>query len=289
VTGDPLILDGKALAQRRNAALKELVPSLPRPPGLAVVLVGDDAASRVYVERKGLVAERLGFVHRQITLSAGTTQAELIATIDALNHDATIDGILVQLPLPSGLDSRAVVERIAPEKDADGLTSASMGRLVQGRPGARPCTPLGVMRLVAELPPSFSLRGTRAVVLGRSVLVGRPMALLLEQADATVTVCHSRTRDVAAEVRRADIVVAAIGRPFSVEASWVSDGAVLIDVGINRLADGRLVGDIDPTAWGRSLAYTPVPGGVGPMTIATLMENTFRLAADRQGLPALAS
>jgi methylenetetrahydrofolate dehydrogenase (NADP+)/methenyltetrahydrofolate cyclohydrolase len=281
------LLDGRALSRARNKALKARVPSLARPPGLAVVLVGEDPASEVYVRRKGVVADRLGFVHRQINLPADVAPAVLDATIDTLNADPDIDGILVQLPLPAGLDGKGVVERIDPDKDADGLTTASMGRLLQGRPVMVPCTPLGVMRLIASA--GISLEGASACVIGRSVLVGRPMAVLLEQANATVTLCHSRTRDLEAIVGRSDVVVAAIGRPEAIPGAWIREGATVIDVGINRLDDGRLVGDVAfESAAARAGAITPVPGGVGPMTIAMLMENTFRAAVHRQGAdPAL--
>ena len=232
------ILDGRALAREWNRALAARVPELPRPPGLAVVLVGDDPASAVYVKRKGTVAERLGFHHRQLTLPAETTEAELLRTVEALNDDDAIDGILVQLPLPGGRDGRTVTEAIRPDKDVDGLTTANVGALVQGRPRIVPCTPLGVMRLLAaaEVP----IEGSNAVVVGRSNLFGRPMALLLEQANATVTIAHSRTRDLDRVVARAEIVIAAVGRPGLVRGGWIQPGAAVIDVGINRLPDGTL-------------------------------------------------
>lgn len=275
------VLDGRALARRCNQALKARVGSLERPPGLAVVLVGEDPASQVYVRKKGVVAERLGFVHRQIDLPADTPLAAIQQVVRDLNADAAIDGILVQLPLPGGLDGRAVTECIHPDKDADGLTTASIGRLAQGRPLARPCTPFGVMRLLGEA--GVELQGARACVIGRSNLVGRPMAMLLEQANATVTLCHSRTRDVRSIVAASDIVVAAAGQPELVRGDWVKPGSVVIDVGIHRRGDG-LVGDVayDEVA-AVAGAVTPVPGGVGPMTIAMLMENTFRASAVRQG------
>lgn len=281
------LLDGRALSVARNKALKGRVGMLERAPGLAVILVGADPASEVYVRRKGVVAERLGFVHRQLNLPADVAQSVLNATIDTLNADPAIDGILLQLPLPAGLDSKAAVERIDPDKDADGLTAASMGRLLQGRPVMLPCTPLGVMRLLQA--GGVELEGARACVVGRSVLVGRPMALLLEQANATVTVCHSRTRDLQSIVEQSDVVVAALGKPEAIPGAWIRPGAVVVDVGINRLADGRLVGDVDfEGASARAGAITPVPGGVGPMTIAMLMENTFRASVRRQGAPAAA-
>ena len=269
-------LDGQALARRLNQELARQVPALPRPPGLAVVLVGEDPASRVYVSRKGTVAHRLGFVHRQVDLAADTSLPDLLRVVDALNTDPTIDGILVQLPLPAHLDAAAVADRIDPRKDVDGLTATNAGLLVQGRVGHVPCTPLGVMALLAEA--GVTLRGARAVVVGRSNIVGRPMAQLLEHADCTVTLAHSRTRDVAALVRSAEIVVAAVGRPEFVAADWIAPGAVVVDVGINRLPDGLLVGDVVGAGLDHAAFVTPVPGGVGPMTIAMLMQNTFRAA-----------
>ena len=275
------ILDGRALSKRLNKALKfDVVPELNRAPGLAVVLVGGDPASQVYVRRKGVVAERLGLHHRQINLPEDTDQATVIAQVDALNADPLVDGILVQLPLPKHLDATAVMDRIAPEKDVDGFTVSSTGRLAQGRPTFVPCTPLGVMRLL-ELS-EIDLSGKTACVIGRSNIVGRPMAMLLEQANCTVTVCHSRTRDLEATVRESDVVVAAIGRPKIIPGDWIKPGAVVIDVGINRLEDGSLCGDVDTeAAMERAGAITPVPGGVGPMTIAMLMHNTVEAARRR--------
>ncbi|MEQ1500686.1 MAG: bifunctional 5,10-methylenetetrahydrofolate dehydrogenase/5,10-methenyltetrahydrofolate cyclohydrolase [Myxococcota bacterium] len=274
------IIDGAAIARRWNQALKERVAGLARPPGLAVVLVGDDPGSQVYVRRKGEVAGRLGFHHRQIDLPATTPLATILATVDALNADPAIDGILVQLPLPAGLDGRVVTERIDPRKDVDGLTTANAGALSQGRPRIVPCTPAGVIGLLAES--AIALEGIEAVVIGRSNLFGRPMAQLLEHANATVTVAHSRTQDLRAVVQRAELVVAAVGRPELVRGDWVRDGAVVIDVGMNRLLDGSLVGDVAYAEVApRVRAITPVPGGVGPTTIAMLMANTYRAATDR--------
>lgn len=275
-------LDGRALAKSRNQALKALVPRLPRAPGLAVVLVGEDPASQVYVRRKGVVADRIGFRHVQVDLPADTDLPAIQQAVRELNDDEAIDGILVQLPLPAGRDGRKVTECIHPTKDADGLTTASIGRLAQGRPLMRPCTPFGVMRLLAA--GEVVTSGKRAVVVGRSNLVGRPMAMLLEQANATVTVCHSRTCDLPGLLREADIVVAAIGRPEHVRGEWLKPGCTVVDVGMNRLDDGRLVGDVAFDEAARVAgAITPVPGGVGPMTIAMLMENTFRASVLRQG------
>lgn len=277
MTGPGRVLDGSVLARGWNQALAEKVRALPRPPGLAVVLVGEDPASKVYVRRKGEVAHRLGFHHRQIDLPEDSSLEVIVETVRALNADPRVDGILVQLPLPRGLDGRVVTEAILPDKDVDGLTTANAGALAQGRPRLVPCTPAGVLRLLAEVP--FSLQGVEAVVIGRSNLFGRPMSWLLEQANATVTVCHSRTRDLPAVVRRAELVVAAVGQPELVRADWVRDGAVVIDVGMNRLPDGRLVGDVAyAEVSAKTSAITPVPGGVGPTTIAMLMDNTYRAA-----------
>lgn len=278
------LLDGRALARQCNITLKRRAASLPRPPGLAVVLVGSDAASQVYVRRKGKVAERLGFVHQQHDLPPDTTQPALLAKIQALASDPTIDGVLVQLPLPAGLDSAAVMSTVPASVDVDGFTPVNTGLLSQGRPSLVPCTPWGIMRLLGEL--DGSLVGREAVIIGRSNIVGRPMAMLLEQAGCTVTVCHSKTPDTRAHARRADVLVVAVGVAELVRADWIKPGAIVIDVGMNRLGDGRLVGDVafDEVAE-RAGAITPVPGGVGPMTIAMLMENTFRASARAQGLP----
>jgi methylenetetrahydrofolate dehydrogenase (NADP+) / methenyltetrahydrofolate cyclohydrolase len=272
-----IVIDGNGFARGWNQALAAKVPALPRPPGLAVVLVGADPASQVYVRRKGEVAHRVGFHHRQIDLPEETSMDQILATVDALNADPAIDGILVQLPLPRGLDGRVATERILPDKDVDGLTTANAGALAQGRPRFVPCTPGGVMRLLGEV--GFRAEGAEAVVIGRSNLFGRPMSWLLEQANATVTLCHSRTRDLRAVVARAELVVAAVGSPELVRADWVREGAVVIDVGMNRLPDGRLVGDVAYAEVApKTRAITPVPGGVGPTTIAMLMENTYRAA-----------
>lgn len=278
------LLDGRALARRCNIALKQRATSLPRPPGLAVVLVGSDPASQVYVRRKGKVAERLGFVHRQLDLSPDITQPELLTKIQALACDPAIDGVLVQLPLPAGLDSAAVMSAVPAAVDVDGFTPVNTGLLSQGRPSLVPCTPWGIMRLLGEL--DRSLVGLEAVIVGRSNIVGRPMAMLLEQAGCTVTVCHSKTSDTRAHARRADVLVVAVGVAELVRADWVKPGAIVIDVGMNRLDDGRLVGDVAfDEVVEHAGAITPVPGGVGPMTIAMLMENTFRASARAQGLP----
>ena len=277
-----LLLDGRATARALAPGLRARVAELSRPPGLAVVLVGDDPASQVYVRHKQRRAGRLGFTGGTHRLSVDTPQAEVEAIVDQLNADDSVDGILVQLPLPAHIDSGAVLARIRPDKDVDGFHVVNTGRLAQGRPSLVPCTPLGVMRMLAHF--ELSVSGLDAVVLGRSNIVGRPMAMLLEQANATVTVCHSRTRNVEAHLRRADVVVAAVGRPKMLGVDHVREGAIVIDVGINRLEDGSLCGDVDFDAvQDRCTAITPVPGGVGPMTIAMLMENTVTASERRQG------
>jgi methylenetetrahydrofolate dehydrogenase (NADP+)/methenyltetrahydrofolate cyclohydrolase len=275
------LIDGKAVAAALRAALAQRVAALPFQPGLAVVLVGDDPASAVYVRNKDRAAASVGIAARTIRLPADTAQAALLAQVAALNADPAVDGILVQLPLPAQLDARAVIAAIDPGKDVDGLHPVNAGRLADGDPGLVPCTPLGVMKLLDAA--GIGLRGARALVLGRSNLVGRPVAALLLAADATVTVAHSRTRDLAAECRRADVLVAAVGRPEMVRGDWLRPGAVVIDVGINRLADGALVGDVAfDEAVAVAGAITPVPGGVGPMTIACLLENTLMAAEARR-------
>ena len=275
------LIDGKRVAAELREAVADRVRALAYQPGLAVVLVGDDPASAVYVRNKDRAAQQAGIAAQTIRLPATTSQAALLATIAALNADPAVDGILVQLPLPPGLDPRRVIEAIDPAKDVDGLHPLNVGLLADGLPCLAPCTPRGVMVLLADA--GVVLRGARAVVLGRSALVGRPLAAMLIAADATVTVVHSRSSDPAAECRRADIVVAAVGRPGLVGAEWIAPGATVIDVGINRTADGRLVGDVDFAAClAIAGAITPVPGGVGPMTIACLLENTVQAAMRRR-------
>ncbi|MFT7518309.1 MAG: methylenetetrahydrofolate dehydrogenase (NADP+)/methenyltetrahydrofolate cyclohydrolase [Kiritimatiellia bacterium] len=282
------LLDGSVLSKRLNKDLKRRAAKLSSPPSLAVVLVGSDAGSQVYVRRKGIVAGRIGFGHRQIDLPVDTTQQHLESVVDELANDAGIDGILVQMPLPAGLDANAVMDRIPSHKDVDGFTPPNTGLLSQGRAKLIACTPLGVMQMLHDA--NISLSGKHAVVIGRSNIVGRPMAMLLEQANCTVTICHSRTPDVAAQVARADVVVAAVGRPRMVLGEWIKPGAAVIDVGMNRLDDGTLCGDVDFDS-AKSVAgwITPVPRGVGPMTIAMLMENTYRSACERQGVIPLAA
>jgi len=251
-------------------------------PGLAVVLVGDDPASQVYVRSKTRACEEVGVTHFDHRLPATTAQAELEALIDRLNADPRVHGVLVQLPLPTGLDSQAVLRRLDPRKDVDGLLPENIGRLWNGEPRFVPCTPLGVMRLLREA--GTPIAGSHAVVIGRSQLVGKPVAALLLNENATVTLCHSRTQDLAAIVATADIVVAALGKPQRIPGAWIKPGAAVIDVGINRLADGRLVGDVDfDSAVTRAAVITPVPGGVGPLTIAMLLANTLRAAELQSG------
>ncbi len=276
-------IDGRAVARACNQAIAARVREMPRAPGLAVVLVGADAAAQVYVRRKGEVAERIGFHHVQHDLPETATQAEVLDRVAALVADPAIDGILVQLPLPRHLDAAAVTAALPASHDVDGFHPVNTGLLSQGRPALVPCTPLGVMRLLEA--DGARLSGAHAVVIGRSNIVGRPMAMLLEQQGCTVTICHSRTPDPASHARRADILVVAVGVPELVRADWVRPGATVIDVGMNRLPDGRLVGDVafDEVAEIAG-AITPVPGGVGPMTIAMLMENTWRASAQAQGL-----
>ena len=276
------IIDGKQVAARLRESVAARTALLPFKPGLAVVLVGEDPASTVYVRNKDRAANASGIAASTLRLPVETTQAELLATIARLNADDGVDGILVQLPLPPQIDARAVIEAIDPAKDVDGFHPVNVGRLHDGRATLVPCTPLGVMKLLAEA--GVSLRGTRALVLGRSSIVGKPAAALLTAADATVTIAHSRTRDLAAECRRAEVLVAAVGRAELVRGDWIATDAVVIDVGINRLPDGRLVGDVafDEAATVAG-AITPVPGGVGPMTIACLLENTVTAAVARRG------
>ena len=279
------VIDGKAVAARVRAEVATAANALRGrgvAPTLAVVLVGDDPASAVYVRSKAKAAREANVDVRDHKLPATTTQAELMALVQTLDDDPIVDGILVQMPLPKGLDADAVIRAIDPAKDVDGLHPQSLGSLAQGKPTFVPCTPKGCMRLLREV--NATVEGARAVVLGRSVLVGKPVALLLQNANATVTMCHSKTVDLASEVRRADIVVAAIGRAELVRGDWIADGAIVLDVGINRMPDGKLVGDVEYAAAAqRARAITPVPGGVGPMTIACLLENTVEAAKRRRG------
>jgi methylenetetrahydrofolate dehydrogenase (NADP+)/methenyltetrahydrofolate cyclohydrolase len=277
------IIDGAAIARQWRAQAAERAARLLArgcKPGLAVILVGDDPASAVYVRNKVRACEEAGFHSVLERYEATMSQPALLARIAALNSEKDVHGILVQMPLPPHLDPQAVIEAIAPSKDVDGFSIASAGQLMTGLPGLRPATPLGCMKLIEST--GVALRGKHAVVIGRSNTVGKPMALLLLQAHATVTVCHSATADLAAHTRQADIVVAAVGRAGTVNAAMVKPGAIVIDVGINRRGDGKLCGDVEFEAVREALGpqgfISPVPGGVGPMTIAMLLMNTLQAA-----------
>ena len=280
------LIDGKAIAAKQRALLFSEVSAfqgaMGRPPGIAVVRVGEDAASQTYVNSKKRTAEALGLNSWEHALPQHTTQAELQSLIAQLNEDESVDGILVQLPLPKHLDTHEVLRAISPQKDVDGFHPTNAGKLFQGLPALVPCTPLGVMKMLKEI--ECSPAGKRAVVIGRSNIVGRPMAALLLNASATVVLCHSRS-DVKAETLRADIVIAAVGVAALVKADWIAEGAVVVDVGMNRDEEGKLCGDVafeevkEKASW-----ITPVPGGVGPMTIAMLMHNTVKAAKARCNL-----
>jgi methylenetetrahydrofolate dehydrogenase (NADP+)/methenyltetrahydrofolate cyclohydrolase len=285
------IIDGKAIAAEVRAGVAAEVADLIRQgrpaPGLAVVLVGEDPASQVYVRNKGVQTREAGMRSIEHRLPAETAEAELLALVARLNADPEVHGILVQLPLPPQIDAARVIEAIAPAKDVDGFTIANVGRLAVGEAAMVPCTPLGCLMLLRDA--LGSLAGREAVVLGRSNIVGKPMAQLLLRDSATVTIAHSRTRDIAEVCRRAEILVAAVGRPEMVPGAWIRPGATVIDVGINRVATetgSRLVGDVDfASAAEVAGAITPVPGGVGPMTIACLLANTLTAACRQHGLP----
>jgi methylenetetrahydrofolate dehydrogenase (NADP+) / methenyltetrahydrofolate cyclohydrolase len=274
-------LDGKAIAAQIRQHIQQQIQTRLgqglRPPGLAVILVGDHPASQVYVRQKQNACQEVGIVSKMWLLSTAVSSAELLDLLNQLNEDNEIDGILVQLPLPSHIDSELAIEQIVPHKDVDGFHPYNVGRLALRMPLLRSCTPKGVMTLLAHT--QVNLEGLDAVIIGQSHIVGRPMALELLAARCTITVCHSRTRQLADKVRQADIVVAAVGKPNLIQGDWIKPGAIVIDVGMNRLADGKLVGDVDfasasqPASW-----ITPVPGGVGPMTVASLLENTLQAA-----------
>ena len=275
------IIDGKAVAQATKdkvaAQVRARIAAGKRAPGLAVVLVGLDAASQVYVGSKRKACEEVGFHSVSYDLPADTRQEQLLDLIDKLNVDNTVDGILIQLPLPAGLDASAILERIHPHKDVDGFHPYNIGRLAQRMPALRPCTPKGIMTLLQST--GVSVKGMDAVVVGASNIVGRPMAMELLLAGCTVTVTHRFTKDLAGHVGRADLVVVAAGKPGLVKGEWIKEGAIVIDVGINRQDDGKLVGDVVyETALPRAGWITPVPGGVGPMTRACLLENTLYAA-----------
>ena len=280
------LLDGKAAArdvrERVRLDAERLLKEHGVRPGLAAVLVGDDPASKIYVDGKEKACAEAGLLSKRFNLPATTSEDELVALVERLNRDAEIHGILVQLPLPEKIDQKRVLQTISPEKDVDGLHPVNQGRLLAGEPGLRPCTPLGVMDLIDRT--GVELRGANAVVVGRSVLVGKPVAFLLLERHATVTLCHSRTRDLAGEISRADVLVAAVGKAEMIRGEWVRPGSVVIDVGINRTPAG-LRGDVEfAPARERAAWITPVPGGVGPMTIAMLLRNTVAAARRAAGV-----
>ncbi len=276
-----LVLDGKWIRDQILAELKPRIELLARPPGLAVVLVGNDPGSEIYVRNKVSASEGLGIHSEKLTPPLDVSTDELLAIVHGLNARPDIDGILVQMPLPAHIDSRRILLSVSPEKDVDGFHPCNAGNLMANNPGLRPCTPSGIIEMLKRY--RIPMAGKHAVVVGRSDIVGKPMALLLLHENATVTICHSKTVDLAEECRRADILVAAIGRSKMITADFIKPGATVIDVGMNRQADGKLSGDVDPEA-ARAVAgaYTPVPGGVGPLTIAMLMSNAVRAAEQRQ-------
>ena len=274
------LIDGKAVAHQIEQEVLASISRLGVKPGLVAVRVGSDPASEIYVRNKAKKARELGLEGNELVFPEAMTEAELLAEVDRLNRDDSVDGILVQLPLPKQIDPRKVIDAIDPAKDVDGFHPISVGMLHLGRPALVPCTPSGVMRLIEST--GETIDGKNAVVIGRSDIVGKPMGALLLQRNATVTICHSRTRDLAAIARQADILVAAIGRPRFVTAEMIRPGAIVIDVGINRV-DGKLVGDVDFAAAQEVAGWiSPVPGGVGPMTIAMLMKNTVTAAEHRR-------
>ncbi len=286
------ILDGKALAQRIQAELQQQIQQVQgqmgRPPGLAVVMVGNHPASAAYVRNKERACTHVGIASLGKHFPANTTQSELEELIQELNHDRRVDGILVQLPLPEHLDAISLLHQIAPDKDADGLHPVNLGRLVRGEPGLRSCTPAGIIRLLQEY--QIDLKGKHAVVVGRSILVGKPLALMLLEANATVTIAHSQTLDLSAITKSGDILIAAVGRPKIIVSDMVKPGAVVVDVGINRVTDdignSRLVGDVDFDSVSSVAQYlTPVPGAVGPMTVAMLLQNTVYSYIHRHEIP----
>lgn len=277
------LIDGKALAAQMREQMAVRVKELENKgvtPGLAVVLVGEDPASRVYVTMKEKACAATGIYSVEHKLAAETTQQELLAVVDQLNSDERIDGILVQLPLPAHIDEGCILNAISPLKDVDGFHPFSVGCLATGNPTFRSCTPYGVMKMLESIP--YDLNGKEVVVIGRSNIVGKPVALMCLAENATVTICHSRTKDLEGHVGRADVVIAAVGIPEMIKGSWIKEGAVVIDVGINRVADKKLVGDVEFDAAAARASYiTPVPGGVGPMTITMLLFNTIQSASQR--------
>jgi len=283
------VLDGKALAKEVRKGAKALAARFAeragRKPSLRVVMVGEHPASAVYVRNKRRAAKKVGLDYDEHHLPENATQKELLELVESLNRDDGVDGFIVQLPLPDQLDPQPVLLAIDPDKDVDGFHPVNLGRLVAGAPGLAPCTPVGCLKLIDEA--GVDLEGAEAVVVGRSEIVGKPVAHLLLQRHATVTICHSRTRDLAEVVGRADVLVVAVGKPAVVRGDWIKQGACVIDVGTNRGEDGKLVGDVEFDAAAERAAWiTPVPGGVGPMTVACLIENTARAAFARAGISA---
>ena len=275
------IIDGKQIAQKLRNDIAKKVEKLDRAPGLAVILVGDDPASTIYVRNKDNACKEVGFYSEKINKSANITQQELLDEVIRLNNDDKIDGILVQLPLPKHLDTNLVIETISPQKDVDGFHSENIGKLMQNKANLRPCTPKGVMTMLATT--GIDLIGKDCVVIGASNIVGRPMAMELLNAGATVTICNSKTQDLSGKLQRADVIVVAVGVAHLVKGNWIKKGAVVIDVGINRLETGKLVGDVDFESAIKNAGWiSPVPGGVGPMTIATLLENTLTAYQNRK-------
>jgi methylenetetrahydrofolate dehydrogenase (NADP+)/methenyltetrahydrofolate cyclohydrolase len=269
-----MIIDGKKIAEGIRGKIKAEIAASGLKPGLAVILVGDDPASQVYVRNKKKACEEVGIESFEHALPANAKEAEVIKLIGRLNHDKKVSGVLVQLPLPEHINGSAVINAIVPEKDVDGFHPVNMGKLLIGGSGMRPCTSLGVMELITST--GAEIKGKHAVVVGRSNIAGKPAAIMLLERHATVTICHSRTADLPGVVRSADILVAAIGRPRFIKGDWIKKGAVVIDVGMNRLSDGKLCGDVDfESAKDAAGWITPVPGGVGPMTIAMLLKNTY--------------
>ena len=268
------IIDGKTLAQNLRKKIANEVKQYSRPPGLAVILVGDDEASQLYVRNKTRACVEVGFYSDQIHKSSNITEEELLSEVNRLNENQNIDGILVQLPLPSHIDSNKIIEAIIPEKDVDGFSSENVGKLSQNKSFISPCTPKGVMKMLDSI--KCDLRGKDCVIIGASNIVGRPMAMELLNAGATVQVCHKGTKDITQKTKSADVIIAAAGVANLVKSDWIKEGVILIDVGINRQADGSMTGDIDfEDVKGIASVITPVPGGVGPMTIAVLLENTL--------------
>lgn len=283
------ILDGNALAaeiyQEISTKIKTRANTGLRIPGLAVVLVGENSASKIYVEKKRKICQELGLISQSYDLPESTTEIELLELINELNDDIAIDGILVQLPLPEHINVNRVIEQINPDKDVDGFHPQNLGKLLIGHPGLRSCTPKGVMTLLKRTANLHNFQGMHAVIIGASNIVGKPMALELLMADCTVTICHIHTKDLATHVRQADLVISAAGVPNLIKGEWIRPGAIVIDIGINHLPNGKIVGDVEfETAKERASWITPVPGGIGPMTVATLMENTLYAAKIRDEL-----